>query len=116
MRSFLAILLFPTLAFGAKLEDVRILNVQPDPEAFKLKLQLKNGSADSYFFVDIVKSDPESFQKSMTVIKKLLQKERFQLDLEIPSFSASPSGSSYRSESVIFRGTEKQRRQKKAPG
>ncbi len=92
-------------AHAAKLEDVVILDITHKKDNFELKLQTKNGPKDSYFFVDIVKSDANSFGKLAIVLKKLKKRDDFKLTLEIPSFSVSPSGSYYRSESVTFSGS-----------
>lgn len=93
-------------AYAAKLDDVSVIEMkQGKNDKFELKLHAGNGPKDSYFFVDIVKSDKESFDKIALVLKKLKKKDAFKLGLEIPSFSMSPSGSSYLSDSVKFSGS-----------
>lgn len=98
-------LLASSVASAARLEDVKILNVITGKDNFQLKLQAKEAPFDSYFFLDITKSDPESFDKLMHVIKKMMHKNKYRLDLDIPSFSASPSGSFYKSEGITFSST-----------
>lgn len=93
-----------SIASAAKLEDVKILNVMPGRDNFELKLQMKDGPRDSYFYVDITKSDPDSFEKLVHIIKKMMRRDKYKLDLDIPSFSASPSGSYYKSEGITFYG------------
>lgn len=99
----LVIFLVGAAASAAELKDVKVLSVEPtDKESIKLKLQAPSAPKNSYFFVDVVKSDPEAFQKIYLVTKKLKTKGGFKLDLEIDSFSPKPSGSYYRSDSVKF--------------
>jgi hypothetical protein len=99
---FLFIGLFPLVSSAAHLEDVKVLNVKSGYDNFILKLRAKDAPADSFFYLEIVKSDPEAFEKMIFVTKKLTQGDKFRLDLNIPSFSISPSGSHYRSEGIIF--------------
>lgn len=94
--------LISSVASAARLEDVKILTVIPGRDNFQLKLQAKEAPGDSYFFLDITKSDPDNFDKLMHVIKKMMHKNKYKLDLDIPSFSASPSGSYYKSEGINF--------------
>lgn len=98
--------LFSATANAAKLDDVKILEVAPGTENVKLKLHSDLGKKGSYFFVDVVKTDPESFGKLALVLKKLKGKSHFRLDLNIPNFSPAPSGSYYRSNDVTFSGDE----------
>ncbi len=105
MKKVIFMMLISNLVFAANLEDVQILNVMPGKENFKLKLHAKDGPGDSYFFLDILKSDPESFDKLMHVISKMMYKNKYKLDLNIPSFSLLPSGSYYRSDDITFSGT-----------
>lgn len=105
MKQWLGILLLvSSVSSAATLEDVNILDIKQGPQNVELKLQSKVGASDSYFYVDIVKEDSESFEKMAQVLNKLTHKGRYRLDLEIPSFSASPNGSYYRSERVRFVG------------
>ena len=105
MKKMIIGLLFASnVASAARLEDVRILNIMPGRDHFELKLQIKDGPRDSYFYVDIVKSDPDSFEKLVHVINKMRLRDKYKLDLDIPSFSASPSGSFYKSEGISFYG------------
>lgn len=110
MKYILCLCFFSSFASAAKLEDVKILNIKSGRDNFELKLQMKNGPKDSYFFVDIVKDDKNSFDKLVHVIKKILNKDKYKLDLDIISFSASPSGSYYRSEGINFYGTTQEKR------
>jgi hypothetical protein len=90
---------------AARLNDVRILSVNPGQDNFELKLQMKDGPKDSFFFVNIIKNDAESFEKLIHVVKKMGQPDGYKLDINIPSFSASPSGSYYNSVGLSFYGT-----------
>lgn len=94
-------------AWAAKLEDVKILSVEPAKDHFQLKLQPSVGPKDSYFIVDIMKDDPDAFEKLGYVFKKVMNKDHYKLDLKIPNFSASPSGSHYHSEGLDFKGSAK---------
>jgi hypothetical protein len=93
-------------AWAAKLENVDLLGITPGKDSFELKLSAKPGPKGSYFFVNISKADVDSFEKLALVIKKLERGDRFKLNLDIPSFSMTPSGSYYRSERVKFSGTD----------
>jgi len=68
----------------------------------ELKLQAKHGPPGSYFFVDITKNDPDSFDKLAHVINKIMDKDKYRLDLNIRSFSVSPNGGRYPSEGIDF--------------
>lgn len=99
----LIFLLTAAQGHAADLRDVKVLSVEPtDKESIKLKLQAPGGPKNSHFFVDVVKTDPEAFQKIYLVTKKLKAKGGAKLNLTIESFSHTPSGSYYRSESVKF--------------
>lgn len=102
----LFLFLMANTASAARVVDVSIISITPAKDTFELKLHASQGPKDSYFIVDIVKSDPASFDKLGIVIKKLEQGDDYKLDLDIPSFSMQPSGSFYRSEYVRFFGTE----------
>jgi hypothetical protein len=91
---------------AAKLDNVRVLGYEQNPEGVTLKLQTHDGPPDSYFFLEIIKSDPKSFEKLVQVMNKVYLKDSYQLDLNIPSFSDSPSGSYYRSPGITFGGPE----------
>jgi len=93
-------------AFAAKLEDVNVLDSAPSKDGLTLKLQVKDGPKDSYFFVNVSKTDRSSFDKLNLVIKKLKNGNDFKLSLDIQSFSISPPGSYYRSEDVSFSAAE----------
>lgn len=95
-------------AFAAELMDVKLLDVTYKKSSFLLKLQVKDGPKDSYFNVEIVQEDQKALEKMALVLQKMKQKENFKLDLNIPSFSVSPSGSYYRSLYVTFLGTPSQ--------
>lgn len=84
--------------------DVKVLDVKYAKNSFEVKLQTKDGPKDSYFLVDIVKDDEKAFEKIALIWKKLKHKS-FKLNLNIPSFSATPSGSYYRSKDVQFEGS-----------
>lgn len=103
MKKWISILLLlSSVSSAATIEDVRILDIKQGPANVELKLQSKAGAPGSYFYVDIVKEDAGSFEKLTHVITKLTRKESYRLDLEIPSFSASPNGSYYRGDRVVF--------------
>ncbi len=103
-KAILVLFFISSISSAARLEDVKILEFASGQDSFELKLKTKDGAANSYFFVDIVKTDPNSFEKLVHVINKLSQRDSYKLDLNIISFSPSPSGSYYSSESVIFSG------------
>jgi hypothetical protein len=105
MKKLLIILCLMThSAWAAKLENVDLLGATPEKDTVELKLHAKSGPKGSYFFINITKTDPDSFEKLGLVIKKLERGGYFKLDLDILSFSMSPSGSHYPSESVQFVG------------
>jgi hypothetical protein len=105
MKLILGLFFVSSISFAAKLEDVKVLDMKSGQDSFELKLQTADGPSESYFFVTIVKNDPESFDKLAHIVKKLAQGDQYKLDLNIPSFSASPYGSSYRSIGIKFTGT-----------
>lgn len=100
------LLLVSNSALAAKLEDVKVLEASSTKDGVELKLQSKGGAKDSYFVLNVTKSDRDAFDKLALVIKKLKKGNDFRLGLDIPSFSAFPSGSYYRSEDVVFSGIE----------
>lgn len=102
MKIILCLLFLSSFASAERLENVKILDVKPGDSNVKLKMQMGNGAPESYFFIDITKNDPESFEKMILVFKKMLKKDQLRLDLNIPSFSASPSGSYYKSNDITF--------------
>jgi hypothetical protein len=97
---------------AANLENVKVLSVKTGKENIEVKMQLSNSPKDSYFTVDIIKSEPEASEKIKIVNNKVRLKDRYKLDLEIPSFSPSPSGSYYRSNYVKFVGTSLEKKGK----
>lgn len=101
LLTWIALLASPG-AFAATLENVSILNVKLEKDHVVLKVHVSNGAERNFFYVDVLKSDPDSFEKLSLVIKKQLADDSFKLDLDIPNFSPSPNGSYYRSESVTF--------------
>ena len=106
MKKFiLGLFLISSVASATLLEDVKALNMKPGRENVELKLQKKDGPKDSYFYVDITKNDPDSFEKLVHVIKKLMRQDKYKLNLDIKSFSAFPSGSYYENQRVTFSGT-----------
>ena len=103
MKSLVLLLIFlPSVALAERLEDIRLLDTKPGPNNVELKLQAKRGPPGSFFFLDITKNDPDSFDKLIHVINKIMGREKYRLDLNIPSFSVSPNGSYYRSEGIDF--------------
>lgn len=100
-----SLVLISSLASAADLENVQVLEATSGQDHVKLKLRTKEAPKDSYFYVDITKSDPDAFGKLVDVTKKLLERDRYKLNLNIKSFSASPSGSYYKSDGITFTGT-----------
>jgi len=96
------IIIQTSLVFADKVENVEILKITPGNNNFELKLKAKSAPQGSYFYVDIVKGDVTSFDKLGLVIQKIEKKSNFILSLDIPSFSQTPSGSYYKSDSVSF--------------
>lgn len=90
------------MATAAKLEGVTILESKPERESFKLRVRAKDGPMNSYFFVNITKGDPQAFEKLLKVVTKSMKRNKFQLDLDIPSFSISSNGSYYKSDDITF--------------
>jgi hypothetical protein len=103
-KLFIALFLYSNFAAAAHLVDVKILDVTPGRESLELKLQLRDGPKDSFFYVDIVKSDRGAFEKMAQVTQKLLHKDKYKLDLDIISFSPTPNGSYYTSDDITFSG------------
>jgi hypothetical protein len=108
----LTLCLLISTASAARLENVKFLEVKTQKNSVKLKLQISDGPEDSYFFVEITKSDEASFEKLSLVLEKQKSDKSVQIDLDIPSFSVFPSGSSYKSESVKFFKIEKAKEEK----
>ncbi|MES3038628.1 MAG: hypothetical protein V4736_12045 [Bdellovibrionota bacterium] len=106
LKLLILLSLFSSVGFAARLEDVKILSAVPGQDSFELKLHANEGASDSFFFIEIVKSDPDSLEKMNHVFKKLMKKEKYRLDLDIMSFSVSPNGSVYRSEGIGFYGSD----------
>ncbi|MCB0367519.1 MAG: hypothetical protein H6624_12590 [Bdellovibrionaceae bacterium] len=94
------------VAMAAELDDVKVLKVSPGKDSIEVMMQLKEGPANSYFLVDIVKDDKAAYDKLLHVLKKQQQKGKYRLDLKIASFSDSPSGSYYVSTEVAFTGAQ----------
>ncbi len=100
----LVVYLFSSISLAARLENVVILGGKQGTRNFELKIHAREGAPDSFFYLDISKSDPEAFDKLIHVIRKLTDPEGYRLDLDIPSFSVHPSGSYYRSEDINIFG------------
>lgn len=95
------LLLAANAAWADPLENVKISDVTLSKGSVRLRVQ--NGSSpEAYFFVDVTRDDPKSFEKLGLVTKKLVAGEKFRLDMSIVSFSAHPGGSYYRSKDVTF--------------
>jgi hypothetical protein len=110
MKIFMAILLFclsSAPVSAATIEDVVLIETLEKKGEVVLKLRVRSAPDDSYFFVVLDPQDPQLEEKTALVNKKTDDKDDFQLDLMIPSFSPHPSGSKYRSKYVKFRGKEK---------
>lgn len=103
-KTILALLFISSISYGARVEDVQILEIKNGPTNTELKLHSRTGEPGSYFYVDIVKEDTESFEKLSHIVNKLAYRNNYRLDLDIISFSARPSGGYYRSDSVTFIG------------
>ncbi len=93
---------------AANLNDVALLSLKPKKESFELKLRVKEAKENSYFLVEIGKDDEHALEKLSLVLKKLHLKNSFKLNLTIPSFSVSPSGSYYKSNYVQFSGSSEE--------
>jgi hypothetical protein len=93
---------FPSIASAEQLNDVRLWDIRPSTDDVELTLHAKRGPPGSYFFVDITKTDPDSFSKLVQAINKIMGRDKYRLDLNIRSFSLLPYGSRYRSEGVDF--------------
>jgi hypothetical protein len=104
-KIFSLFLIMTSTASAANLTNVNVLGVNLGRESVAVKLHAPQGPEGSFFFVNIEKSDADSFVKLALLAKKLEQGESFVLNLDIRSFSMAPSGSTYRSESVTFSGT-----------
>ncbi|QLY26897.1 hypothetical protein HW988_07855 [Bdellovibrio sp. KM01] len=91
-------------ASAAQVNNVSLLDIKYSQDKYELKLGANFEGKDTMFFVQIPKSDPDSFEKLSYVIKKLAQGDGYKLNLDIRSFTASPSGSFYRSQDVKFSG------------
>lgn len=107
MKIFFKLVLVSLALFSISakgLKDVTLLEIKQDEEKFTLKLQDKEVGNDSYFFVIIDKTDKQSFAKLDYIINKIKHKDDYKLNINIPSFSAKPSGSIYYSDSVEFSG------------
>lgn len=90
------------VASAANLTDVKVLDIVTTYDGVELKLQAKNAPANSYFFVKINKEEELAFEKLSTVLLNQKYPKMHKLNLEILSFSISPSGSYYTGESVRF--------------
>lgn len=101
-----AIFLISSMAHAARLENVKVLNVEYGRDSVEVKMQLAGAAANSYFLISIMKTDPDSFEKLGHVQKKVGLKDKYRLDLNIPSFSPDPPGSHYRSPDITFFGGE----------
>jgi len=98
-------ILFLSLAIGsaqaAKIEDVKVLDVKYEKDSFEIKMQTKDGNKNSYFTVNVDREDDKAFEKLAHVIRKMKTPD-YKFNLDIPSFSAYPSGAYYKSTSVKF--------------
>ncbi|WP_413578702.1 hypothetical protein ACLVWU_09255 [Bdellovibrio sp. HCB290] len=101
-----ALSLITTPAIAAQVNDIKVLEVKHHPESLELKLGTKHNGKSTHFTVDIPKTDPENFEKMSAVIQKLSQGDAYTLNLDIPSFSAFPSGSYYKSPGIKFLGSD----------
>lgn len=106
--SAIFILLISPGGFAATLPDVRVLGFNRGANGVEVKFQTADGPRNSYFTVNIVQDDPGAFAKLAAVTEKLVNRDNYQLNLEIHNFSASPPGSYYRSPSVLFSGSQRQ--------
>lgn len=101
-KLILTIFLLSHFAEAARLQDINIMDIESKQNSFLLKLQPQGASNESFFFLEISQSDPRSYDKLSHIVKKILYKDEYKFDLNIPSFSEYPSGSYYRSEGVTF--------------
>lgn len=98
----LVLSLWTSTALAAVVEDVSILEMTYKEDAFELRLKPGNEIRDTYFIVEIGKSDEKALEKIAVIMKKLKAGKGHKLNLQIPSFSAYPPGAFYRSQSVRF--------------
>lgn len=98
----LVLSLWTSTALAAVVEDVSILEMTYKEDAFELRLKPGNETRDTYFVVEIGKTDELALQKLAVVMKKLKAGKAHKLNLQIPSFSVYPPGAFYRSRSVRF--------------
>lgn len=89
---------------AAEVKNVKILDMKFNQNNLELKLRSQKGATGSYFFLEITKNDPEAFEKMSHIIKKIKYNDKYNLNLNIPSFSDSPNGSYYKSEGISFNG------------
>ena len=102
MLFILAMSVFANIANAAYLENVSVVQLIPENGSIKLRIEPSGSTDHSYFFVQMSNKDPEAFEKLVKAIQKAKRQSQNQLDLDILSFSNSPSGSYYNSESVTF--------------
>lgn len=105
-KIFMAVILFLSVnsVHAARLEDVSVLDIYYHKDSFQVKIQENKSLKDSFFYVDIIKDDKDSFRKIALILKKFKERDKFKLTLDIRSFSSSPSGSNYKSDNVSFTG------------
>lgn len=104
MKILFFLLFALSTAHAAKIEDVRVLSMKYEKSAIVVKLQLKNVKDHSFFTVQIDREDEKALEKVALVLKKVKEKDKFRLSLDIVSFSPQ-SGSFYRSQYVTFHGS-----------
>lgn len=103
IKIFFLFSLVSNISFGADLKDVKILKLQTNKQdGLKLTLQEKEAAKESFFYVELSNDGSQSYKKLSEVAKKNAELDKYRLNLEIISFSSSPSGSSYRSNRIVF--------------
>ncbi len=105
-KLFIIALWFASSASAAKLENVSVMDVSHTLNDTEFKLHASTGPERSFFYVRLKRTDPKLFDKFTVLSEKLFKGESYKLDLDIASFSMSPSGSRYPGESVKFSGAE----------
>ncbi len=90
--------------FADTVKNVNLVTATPGKDNLELKFSAQIRGKTTEFSVDVIRSDPDAFEKLVTIMQKMTEGDRFTLDLNIVSFSPFPIGSYYRSNDVKFSG------------
>jgi hypothetical protein len=102
MKLITTLLLLSQSALANMVENVSVLETESTATGVVVKLHAPVSGRGSYFFVHINKGDPTGFEKLAKLLQKIQSGPQIKMDLDIISFSLSPSGALYPSESVKF--------------